>query len=213
MINQLSWDSNFFGYKVGETTGIPDVAIAKRDNFKLIYIKSHSPLALDIFCDQKVTFAKDIQNVKFPDNIKSVMGEELTESLLKLSFLSGIYSRFYLDKNFSNNEFTKLYSEWIKKSLSGILADEVFVCEEMGFVTIKIKNQDAHIGLIAVSEEAQGKGVGSSLLKAAENFAYTKGAKTIYVPTQITNLPACKFYQHYGFKEFSKEYTYHLWIE
>ena len=39
-------------------------------------------------------------------------------SLKKLAFLSGIYSRFKLDKNLPSNCFYDLYAIWIKKSIN-----------------------------------------------------------------------------------------------
>ena len=213
MIKELQWDSDFFGYKVGQSDEVPDFESVKNAGFRVIYIKSKSPLSIDLFCDQKITFSKNVQFSNLPStHVKSIKGQPLTDKLLALSYLSGNHSRFKLDHKFSNGEFQKLYKAWIAKSLNGEIADEVFSYENMGFVTVKIKDSEAHIGLIAVSQESQGKGVGKLLLQAAENYAHSKGAKNLFVPTQLNNIAACKFYESYGFQKFSTELTYHYWV-
>lgn len=212
-IRLLEWDTKFFGYRIGESAGLPDLDEAKTQNYRLIYVRSQNPLDLDLFCDHKVTFFKKISpKQKVSNEISSAKGTPLDDTLLDLAILSGSNSRFKLDQHFKSHEFEKLYTEWITKSLNGALADQVFIHGADGLVTVKIKNGEAHIGLIAVSLNSQGKGIGKKLLMAAENFAFENGASMLYVPTQEINVQACKFYENYGFTRFSEELTYHLWI-
>ena len=52
---------------------------------------------------------------------------------------------------------------------------------------------------IRVAPEMRGQGIGSVLLRAAEDRARHRGASTLRVETQQVNVPACRFYQHEGF--------------
>jgi dTDP-4-amino-4,6-dideoxy-D-galactose acyltransferase len=215
MIKLLEWDTNFFGYKIGEINEVPDESLAKYQGYKLLYARStpKKPLIINSFMDHKVQFVKSVEPVLFDQTLLTQAGNELFPWLLDLALLSGNYSRFKLDTNFKAGEFERLYQEWIEKSLSRALVDEVIQFEEKGFVTIKKKGLEAHIGLIAVSEKFQGLGIGKTLLKAAENFALKNGLNTLHVPTQKININACSFYERYGFQVEFEELTHHIWIK
>ena len=108
-----------------------------------------------------------------------------------------------------------MYREWINKSVSKTIADEVFLYENkqiLGIVTLKLKENIATIGLIAVAENQQGKGIGRKLVDACMDFCQKNNIKKIEVATQKANLQACNFYEKYGFSV--KEITpiYHFWL-
>lgn len=52
---------------------------------------------------------------------------------------------------------------------------------------------------IRVAPPMRGKGIGSALLQAAEDWALTKRATVLKVETQNINVPACRFYERRGF--------------
>lgn len=228
VISFMEWDSNFFGYKVGESNNFSSLSeistVAKAQNYKLIYLRINSENDLmirslktqNLFQDNKITFVKkDLISKNANIHISSIRGSNLTEDILNLALISGSSSRYKLDLQFSNKEFERMYEIWIKNSLSGEIADEVFGYFEsnkcIGLVTLKYKNTKSHIGLIAVSPSAQGKGVGAELLKAVENASFFKGIDSIYVPTQRINTNACEFYKKNDFHLFEEEVIFHLW--
>lgn len=53
---------------------------------------------------------------------------------------------------------------------------------------------------LRVSPELRGKGIGSALTKAAEQWALSRGCTTIKVETQNINVQACRFYEKRGFE-------------
>lgn len=53
---------------------------------------------------------------------------------------------------------------------------------------------------IRVAPDARGQGIGSALLDAAARSAADGGAGALRVETQQVNVPACRFYQHHGFR-------------
>jgi len=50
-----------------------------------------------------------------------------------------------------------------------------------------------------VEPEARHRGVGRSLLAAAEGTLHSRGVRTLYVETQDVNVGACRFYERQGF--------------
>ncbi len=127
-----------------------------------------------------------------------------------------MYSRFKIDPYFRNNEFERLYTEWIEKSVERRLANEVLIYNEgdelLGFITLALREKTGSIGLIAVDENQRGKAIGKKLIRAA--LAYFKDHKitTVEVVTQKANYAACRFYESCGFKIKSIVNIYHLWI-
>jgi len=236
-ITLLSWDSDFFGYKVGRI----DVSIlskneltnllsdAKTKGFKLLYWPVNpkdnvlNQLAKEnggLLVDEKVTFVRSIlpsdKQLEVSPSVLSCLNKTATERTLSLSLQSGIYSRYNTDPNFTHNEFNKLYTEWIEKSLSGKIAKEVLVFiekrEEVGLLTLGEKNNRADIGLLAVDKDFRGKSIGTSLMHAAFRKAVEWGYKEIQVTTQLQNSAACIFYEKMGFRKEHIVNIYHFWF-
>jgi ribosomal protein S18 acetylase RimI-like enzyme len=53
---------------------------------------------------------------------------------------------------------------------------------------------------IRVAPDARGKGIGTALFRAAENWARLKGLRQLKVETQNINVAACRFYERLGCK-------------
>ena len=140
--------------------------------------------------------------------------EPLSEELLKLTLMSGEYSRFNLDPKF-HPHFEGFYAEWIKKALSGELADAVCVVRSAhslkGFITLAKKSGIGQIGLIAVHPDARGEGVASSLMCSADEWYVEQSCVEAIVVTQRDNQPACRLYERSGYKLHSETAIFHWW--
>jgi ribosomal-protein-alanine N-acetyltransferase len=69
----------------------------------------------------------------------------------------------------------------------------------LGFVVAENRRKNGHIITIDVIAEARRSGVGSGLLRAAEEkFAHT-GTATVALETPVSNLPAIRFYKREGY--------------
>lgn len=236
-LEYLNWDSIFFGLRIGRialTDCLSESSLnqlltqAKEEQYNLIYVFTPELIRLspDILAtkngklvDRKVLYEIDIRGKEIkPDNtIEDWTGKYLTDDILDLSYLSGQYSRFLTDNKMPTNAFQKMYKEWIDKSLSGILADKVFIAREnkeiIGFSTLKINTDlKGEIGLISVAEKAQGKRYGTKLINQCVAYLKTNSIDNLAVPTQINNAAACKFYEHYGFSKYSITNIYHFWL-
>ena len=172
------------------------------------------------FTDTKVIFHKnsnEFTNKYLQDShIATYSKDRYDENLKELAFRSGMYSRFRLDPNFANNEFERLYTEWIDRSVDGTIANEVLVYEInkviAGFVSYIVSNKKLTIGLIAVSERFKGNGIGKSLINKIENIASLNNVKEVEVATQLRNIEASSFYKACNYKIKSKNPVFHLWI-
>lgn len=224
-IKKLSWDSDFFGYKVGAVSVEEPIDILllldfiKNTDFKLIYLFSNQQqnrLSHDIYGDIKVTFSYDLidEVYQVDENIIDFNAIRLS-NLFDLSLQSGEFSRFKLDINFKNFEFERLYFQWILNSLEGKIADKVFVYSEdlkiKGMITLKMENECAEIGLIGVDENARGKGIGKKLINKVKSYAQSKGCEILKVPTQEINKKAINFYKSCGFEIIERKYIYNIW--
>jgi GNAT superfamily N-acetyltransferase len=109
----------------------------------------------------------------------------------------------------------RLYTQWMVKSMTGELADEIFVVEHegqlAGMVTLSSEGATANIVLIAVDSSYGGLGLGTALCEAAECWAATRGASRLRVVTQRKNRGACSFYRKRGFTEMGSEHVHHFW--
>ena len=64
-----------------------------------------------------------------------------------------------------------------------------------------------HVGILVVTEDAQGKGVGGSLMRAAENWAREHGYLKLTLNVFETNRAARAVYDHLGFAPESVRYV------
>jgi dTDP-4-amino-4,6-dideoxy-D-galactose acyltransferase len=67
------------------------------------------------------------------------------------------------------------------------------------------------VGLIAVSSEYRGKGIGGIMLTHLETVLNTIGIHNLTIPTQGQNEQACYFYNKIGYSISEKTYIKHYW--
>ncbi len=230
-IKPLSWDSGFFGVSVGElsfvelTSDIED-QIKDPSNPDLLYLRYRGADQKDLARLAR-TSACWVNQVTFERSLVALIGTEpndaivetsvLSESLASLAISAGKYSRFNHDSRLKTF-FNSLYLEWIRNSLSGIIADKVFVYRkevlDCGLITLSVKESHcAVVGLLSVSPQMQGKGIATALLNVAEKWAVLNGADRMRIATQSNNESAVRFYNKAGYSIRDSEYIFHLWKE
>jgi ribosomal protein S18 acetylase RimI-like enzyme len=69
----------------------------------------------------------------------------------------------------------------------------------LGFVVAENRRKNGHIITIDVIAEARRSGVGSGLLRAAEEKLAHAGTATVALETPVSNLPAIRFYKREGY--------------
>ena len=222
-IQKLIWDSTFFGYKIGkvEINSILNVKdlinTIKNSPFDMVQVFSNQNLEI-VFkqkpIDLKLTYLKKVATATSNNQCIKSVNKDLDGTLVKLAKEAGIHSRYKTDKNLQL-KFEEMYEAWMNKSLKRKLAIEVFAYQDKniinGMVTINKKLKKAEIGMIAVDNKAQGKGIGTQLLQSVENWALKQNLENICVATQEENYNACQFYEKNNYIISDKTYIYHVW--
>lgn len=234
-IQILPWDSNFFGFKtarilpgnLSQAELEQNLLALKSAGVRLVYWSSAQPVSFNVtslhgrLVDHKVTYSLELGKLKpdlfFPhERVKSFTANMLQTDMLDLAVQAGQYSRFARDPDFPQDLFISLYHEWMKKSIAGILADEIFIIEEnkglAAMLTIVKRELLSDIGLIAVKPAFRGKNFGEMLVRAAQMWSIQQGLQQSQVITQMENIPACRLYEKCDYRIQKIEYYYHFWL-
>ena len=224
IIKYLDWDSSFFNKKIGLLELSNDFQYSEIQNdYDLIYVISKEEIAVAIpnfklgYTENKIVFSKKtVQSRESTDaNIFLELNDSHKKEIYALAFESGKFSRLKLDPNFSRTEFEKLYKKWVDNSYAKEFADGVLIYKEknsiLGFVTYKVWDGYAAIGLIGVSSKHQGKGIGKKLIQAVENELANIGVDELRIPTQLQNEKACLFYVKMGYEIIENNILKHYW--
>jgi ribosomal protein S18 acetylase RimI-like enzyme len=92
----------------------------------------------------------------------------------------------------SNWEFFAAYAEGVRVGGAALTFDAA------GIHMLEGRDDLAVLWDIRVAPEARGRGVGSSLFRAAEARAAARGCRQLKIETQNINVPACEFYARQG---------------
>lgn len=126
-------------------------------------------------------------------------------------------TRYYYDRNYPRERCNDLYAAWIAKSCQGDAA-RVIVAEQngviVGFVTCQLSsdNTEGAIGLVGISAEARGMGIGRTIVTEAQRWFATQRTRRVRVVTQARNITALVLYQRCGFVTSDVGFWYHKWI-
>lgn len=232
MIELVKWDTENLGIKVGnlrwdeavDATALRrEMAKAQSEGYDLLYLKGIE-LSEDclfdnvVLADEKVEYTQTIsdnQMTSYPDgHVVSILNHPLTEELLQLSYESGKYSRYHLDKNMPSSVFETLYGLWIKRSLNGEIAIDVLGYVDngriLGILTYRQKDNEVTIGIIAVDSQSSGQGIGTKLMQSF--LASLPVGTKVNVATQKCNEIACHYYEKNGFHVEDVTNIYHIWL-
>jgi dTDP-4-amino-4,6-dideoxy-D-galactose acyltransferase len=230
----LDWDSNFFSLKIGKLDVEQNdsnesilAEIESHSNLNLLYIFSPEDRLLDFggekmnLVDTKLVYKLNLNMYPEIERVSFQLVQEYklhysSVELETLAFDSGVFSRFRTDAHFDRSHFYRLYKEWIDKSVSKKLADDIFIVQPnfqiAGMVTVKYNSDAASIGLIAVLDKFKGMKIGSALVSEVVFASKKRNIQHIFVPTQKQNIAACKFYECNGFVKHQATHIYHYWF-
>lgn len=228
-IELLDWDTNFFGIKIGKVLlnndSLADLNAlkdtAKKENYRLLYLiadeaDTTQASAIAVEVDVKATYQVPTMSIALNVPIIEYTSTESTAELLELGIASGVYSRFYTDKNFPTGSFERMYKIWIEKSLNKQMADHFFVYmledKIVGFVSVKLEAHKGTMCLMAVNKAYRGRGIGKAFVQYVQNFFYHNGIPLCSLDTQGHNIEAIQLYDRMGFKLTAALRYYHLWL-
>jgi ribosomal protein S18 acetylase RimI-like enzyme len=138
------------------------------------------------------------------------------DRIVAIAWESYHHTRFYYDPRFTDEKASALYREWARKSCAG-WADAVLVAPSEGgvggFVSCHLDGpKKGRIGLVGVQGGHRGQGIGTLVVRAAQEYFLRKGVEEVSVVTQGRNLGAQRLYQKCGFLTGSVGYWFHRWF-
>lgn len=208
-IEELKWDSEHFGKKIGsfqlssefvENINCEDydILISKIDATQKKIIFNLEELGFRLM-DTLVTFS--IKNIKLKENTENVIiGSEVDlPNVVKIAEKSYRLGHFHSNFEIDSQKADKLYGEWVKNRF--FQGEKLYIYKEQeiikGFLLVKERETEATIDLISVEENFRGEKIGKKLI---QNFFNQNLYKKSYVGTQVTNMGAIKLYESMGYK-------------
>ena len=235
MIISLDWDSSFFALKIGridyefhnDHVLFELLKNANAQDYNLIYVFTDTVINIKEkvlqsyngkLVDIKTVFGcNDFESANFKSTVTKLYDPKDINDLYKLALISGEHSRFKTDPMFPIKSFERLYKTWIEKSISGEIADSIYMDKLngilRGMMTVRWHPNKVVIGLIAVLPEFHGKNIGTSLINFLKMDCIKKNINIIEVSTQGQNILACSFYKKNNFSVTNETNIYHFWLK
>jgi dTDP-4-amino-4,6-dideoxy-D-galactose acyltransferase len=216
----LEWDSSFFNKRIAKLAhcygsvlsidmSMLDLVQAKVDatDYNQLDFLANSGFVL---AESEVDFGKTVTDVDVTvfNDINLATENDLLqiESISRCSFL---YSRFR-EPWYSEDKKNELYEVWANKAVFGQFDDVCLVVrldgQVAGFITVKLREKNARVGLLAVADKFQGMGVGKKLVALAEAFSSKRYAQKLFIATQMSNTSAMSLYALLGYRIESTSY-------
>lgn len=131
------------------------------------------------------------------------------------------HSHFFQEPRFGFEQTQNLFSQWLEKCANGA-GERIWVAEQdgevLGFSSCMlssalfpyIQKKIGVIDFIVVGPDAQGLGVGRSLLHHTVRW-FQERVDDVELRTMADNLQAIRFYESHGFRVLSADHHFHLW--
>jgi ribosomal protein S18 acetylase RimI-like enzyme len=237
----LPWDTHFFGCRIARVCGdtLSEESALQIDGWcrenrvRGLYFLSRAddPVTIQTaeqhgfgLADIRVTFEHLMANSPTPARptlsgaarLRPVQTDDLP-GLQTMARTGHEETRFFSDPHFPRLRAAELYSTWITLEVQG-RAKIVFVAasttnQPVGYISchLDLTNQEGQIGLVGVSPEIRGQGIGKSLVQRAMDWYQNQGAQRVTVVTQGKNRAAQRLYQQCGFRSQNLQLWYHKW--
>ena len=240
LVEPLEWDSDFFGFAVGQvicedpSEDFLEAIISEctEEGVRCLYVKVSEPETTKnllfsksglTLVDQPVLLRKNLrEGVDVPrlaaGAIQPAEGTDL-DGVRELARVNHSNSRFFVDPLFPREKSMALYARWIDRAWQKC-PDGVFVARSgdsvVGYITCELcgsVENSGRIGLVGVAATHRGRGFGAALVLAACTFFQEQGRWAVEVVTQGDNLSALRLYNRLGFCAVSKSACFHRWFE
>lgn len=235
----LPWDTDFFGVRVGRVQAArlaPDSVAAilrwnEANRIRCLYFSADGScgetlaLAHDAgfqFVDMRVDLSVNLTpsggpaprlpgiRIATPDDLP------LLEAIARKAHTD---TRFFKDRRFPIARAEDLYAVWIRRDLAQhhvlVATPEGRPETAVGYITclVDATGQQGRIGLIAVADSHQGRGLGRALVAAGLAWFRSAGCTRANVATQAANIAAQRLYQSVGFRSRECSAWFHRWSQ
>jgi dTDP-4-amino-4,6-dideoxy-D-galactose acyltransferase len=232
----LPWDAEHWGFPVARITAhrlTQDAARqaiewCERRKVRCLYFAADGRCAQTLQCaaangfrfvDMRVDMEK-CSTEELADgadgNCRDAVPEDLT-ALKQLARTAHEDTRFFKDVNFDRLKAGDLYALWIERDLLENKVFTAFAAEDpqtlLGYASASTSgSHGGHIGLVAISPEARGRGLGRLLVQRAVGWCRSREADSVRVATQGTNVAALRLYENCGFRVVDAKVWFHRWF-
>jgi dTDP-4-amino-4,6-dideoxy-D-galactose acyltransferase len=234
-VTHLHWDSSFFGFKIGriESSILDSDAArticfrAQTEKFACLYWlasgEHHNNLKIAAehgfsFVDLRLELSLSLHEFHPPtkdSRLRSARIED-EDTLRRIAASTQNDTRFAKDSNFPSERTKELYATWISRDLAhhhtivAVNADDLPV----GFISCSRNDNSStgSIGLLSVTPEAAGQGLGKALVNSAIRLCADLGCHQLEVVTHGTNTGGQRVYQSCGFRTNRSALWFHRWF-
>ncbi len=233
----LEWDSQFFGKRIGRVEGhslsAADVIEvehwAKANNVDCVYFLADGSdrqhwAAVEgrgfQLVDLRVTYQLDLTRYEEKCPAVAQIRVARREDIAQVKKMAAEFhqaSRFFVDVRFPREKSREMYEVWIERDFTEENRT-LWVFEEGGVVlgytsaSVHPSTGMAEIGLVGVSAEARGRGIGVSLQHHAFQALKQIGIHNLHVVTQGRNVNASNLYLKCGYTLRSIDLWFHKWF-
>jgi ribosomal protein S18 acetylase RimI-like enzyme len=230
-VEELEWDSSFFGVRIGRVRGGVVVgeltqALTEADERGIRCLYLLAPAADLRFLDTAQEHGFRVRDVRV-ELARAVAGHAAAmrrglrpgrpqdlERLGPLARSAFRGTRFFADPGFSQERSAELYVEWLRRGLSGAGERVTLVGGDLsGFLVCEIDEtaSEGRISLIAVSAEVSGQGFAETLMEGAGHAFREHGLARASVVSQGHNVAALRLYERLGYRTETVSLWLHRW--
>jgi dTDP-4-amino-4,6-dideoxy-D-galactose acyltransferase len=237
----LPWDTEFFHCRIARVCGdtlkqeqaeqIDEWSQSNRVRGLYFLSRADDPATVQTaekhgfgLVDIRVTFERVLMNshdLARPDSpagasIRPVQPEDLP-GLQAMARTVHEGTRFFKDPHFPRQRAEDLYSTWITQEAQGraqiVLVAASAANQLLGYISCRLDrvHREGQIGLVGVSPEVRGRGIGKNLVLTAMDWFRAQGTHEVTVVTQGNNRAAQRLYQQCGFLSRDLQLWYHKW--
>jgi GNAT superfamily N-acetyltransferase len=219
-VDQLPWDSDFFGVRVGRAV-VPEepletaVALAREQGVECLYVEvtGAEPRAIEEAVRSGAQLVDLRTTLDLAGPIELAPGNRARRAsaadapmLEELARELSAFSRFAVDQRIPKAKVEEMYDIWVRRCLDeGVVT---VATAGSGFVGVRTFEDSTNVELVYVSPRAAGGGLGADLLAAA-----LAPAAAATVVTQAWNVPALRLYESLRFRTRSLTAILHLWLD
>lgn len=226
-IEPLAWESEFFSLPTARLTGIGDaesplITRAELDAFALVQAKiasSDYAIADSLaacgfgFVEGEVDLVLSLHQAEASTTtVECIPATAADIPALRLIAASAFRLSRFRAPWYQPEDSSQLYALWAEKAVLGTFDHHCLLIKESdgrikGFVTLRLlADRQIRIGLLAVSAEFSGKGIGKALVQSAISWCRAQSIAYLRVATQVANIAALRLYISAGASVASTSY-------
>ena len=223
----LPWDSDFFGFRVGQVTVTRDIPAGQLITcldtlpYDLAYVVLHDPwqpLMLELsqraqHVSDRCVFQRPTRPGRLHRNVVAI-SPPATPALQELARAAGWQSRFQIDERLRPH-FSRMYDFALDRALVASPVCAAFAYqldgEPVGLLTIVVVGEVGEVGLLAVHADCRGQGIGAALLDVRDWWHTQHGVPKCRIVTQKSNTGAVGLYRKTGHELVEETPIFHFW--